>query len=166
MPTSDPFEILLAHDRWATHQLLQACAALPPEQFRQRFEIGPGSLHDAATHMLGAMRNWTDLLAGRDFRPRLEQDGVQRTPAELIALHDEIAADFAATARAQPVAELVSRERGGKMYTFTRGGVVTHVTTHGMHHRAQCLNMLRRLGVTTLPQSSVLQWMIAADASA
>jgi uncharacterized damage-inducible protein DinB len=36
--------------------------------------------------------------------------------------------------------------------------VLTHVTTHGMHHRAQCLNMLRQLGVTPLPPSSVTEW--------
>jgi uncharacterized damage-inducible protein DinB len=58
---------------------------------------------------------------------------------------------------------LVSRERGGKMYTFTRGAVVTHVTTHGMHHRAQCLNMLRHVGVSPLPPSSVLEWMLMVD---
>ena len=27
-----------------------------------------------------------------------------------------------------------------------------------MHHRAQCLNMLRQLGVTPLPPSSVAEW--------
>ncbi|RMH26245.1 MAG: hypothetical protein D6693_07555 [Planctomycetota bacterium] len=41
--------------------------------------------------------------------------------------------------------------------------MVTHVCTHGMHHRAQCLNMLRRLGVETLPPSSVVEWMLTAD---
>jgi len=41
--------------------------------------------------------------------------------------------------------------------------VITHVTTHGMHHRAQCLNMLRHVGVNPLPQSSVLQWMLAGE---
>ena len=42
-------------------------------------------------------------------------------------------------------------------------GVITHIATHGTHHRAQCLNMLRRLGVHPLPQSSVAEWTRAAD---
>jgi uncharacterized damage-inducible protein DinB len=46
---------------------------------------------------------------------------------------------------------------------LSRGGVITHVATHGMHHRAQCLNMLRQLGVTPLPKSSVVEWMVTAD---
>jgi uncharacterized damage-inducible protein DinB len=105
------------------------------------------------------MRGWTDLLAGRELQPRLE--GTARSVPELLALLDAVAADFAASARAHPLNDSVTRERGGKSYTFTRGGVITHVVTHGMHHRAQCLNMLRQLGVSPLPQSSVLQWMLA-----
>jgi uncharacterized damage-inducible protein DinB len=40
--------------------------------------------------------------------------------------------------------------------------MLAHVTTHGMHHRAQCLNMLRRLEVAglsdNLPELDVLEW--------
>jgi uncharacterized damage-inducible protein DinB len=161
MHTSDPTDILLNHDRWATQQILNACSALTHEQFHQRFEMGPGSLHDTTTHILGAMRGWGDLLAGREFRPRLE--GAERSVPELLALLEEVTADFAASAKDHPLDELVTRSRDGKSYTFTRGGVITHVMTHGMHHRAQCLNMLRHLGVSPLPQSSVLQWMNAGE---
>lgn len=160
MPASEPLDILLGHDRWATRQLLEACAKLTPDQFHRRFEMGPGSLHDTATHMLGAMRVWSDLLAGREQRPRLE--GTQNTPAQLLALHDEIAKGLAAVARAHPLDELVTRTRGGQSYSFPRGGVLAHVVTHGMHHRAQCLNMLRQVGVSPLPPSSVLEWILAA----
>ncbi len=163
MPTSDPLKILLAHDNWATQQILHACAGLTPEQFHRPFEMGPGSLHNTTTHLLGAMRGWTDMLSGSEPRPRPEKDGIQRTPAELLALHGEIAAEFHAIAAAHTVDERVSAVRGGKTYTFTRGAVLTHVTTHGMHHRAQCLNMLRHLGITPLPLSSVLEWMRTVD---
>ena len=161
MPTSDPVEILLAHNRWATRNLLEACAALSAEQFHQRFEMGPGSLHDTLTHIVGAMRGWGDLLAGREQRARLE--GERRTPEELLGLLDEISDDLEASARRHPTDEQVTGSRGGRSYTFTRGGVITHVTTHGMHHRAQCLNMLRQLGVDPLPPSAVVEWMLMVD---
>jgi uncharacterized damage-inducible protein DinB len=161
MPTSNPLDILLSHDRWATQKILEACAGLTEEQFQRRFEIGPGSLHDTTTHVLGAMRRWGDMLAGREQRQRLE--GPRRAPAELLGLLGEISADFAASARRHPVEEIVSGARDGKTYTFTRGTVITHVVTHGMHHRAQCLNMLRQLGVKQLPPSSVVEWALTAD---
>jgi len=161
MATSNPLDILLAHDQWATRQIIEACAKLTDEQFHRRFEMGPGSLHDTATHILGAMRVWGDHLAEREQRPRLETQ--KWTAGQLLALLDEIAANLAASAKAHPLDGTITRERAGKVRTFTRGAVLTHVTTHGMHHRAQCLNMLRHVGVTPLPASSVVEWTMAAD---
>lgn len=161
MPTSEPKDILLAHDRWATRNLLNTCAALTPDQSHQRFEMGPGSLHDVIVHMLSAMQAWGDMLAGRTARERLE--GERFTVDQLVTLHGEIFEDFAATVRAHPVDEVVTAERHGQSFSFSRGGVLTHVTTHGVHHRAQCLNMLRRIGVEKPPPVSVVEWMLMGD---
>jgi uncharacterized damage-inducible protein DinB len=159
MPESDPLPILLAHDRWATQQILDACRNLTAEQFHRRFDIGPGSLHDTLTHMIGAMRTWTDTLAQREPGPRLETDGQRRTPEQLRVLFDEAWQAFSAEPRRRPLEEMVTRHlRDGSTRHFTRGAVVTHVATHGMHHRAQCLNMLRQLGLSPLPPSSVTEW--------
>jgi len=163
MPSSDPAEILLTHNRWATRVMLECCASLPEEQFHQRFDIGPGSLHDTLTHILGAMQGWGDLLGGREQRARLE--GSQRSVDQLLQLLDVIADDMQESVSAHPPEELVTGRRGDKTFTFTRGGVLTHVMTHGMHHRAQCLNMLRRLGVSPLPPSSVVEWIMTVDAA-
>lgn len=164
MPESDPLQILLSHDRWATEQLLGACGRLSDEQFHRRFEIGPGSLHDTLTHLIGAMRTWTETLAAAEPRPRLETDGQRRTPEQLRSLLDEACAELKAHAERRPLAELVTRRlRDGRTIQLTRGAVVTHVATHGMHHRAQCLNMLRHLGVQPLPPTSVTEWTWLAD---
>jgi uncharacterized damage-inducible protein DinB len=162
MAKSDPLEILLAHDQWATRQILDACTKLTAEQFHQRFDIGAGSLHDATTHILGAMRTWTQALAGQEPGPRLEEGG-RRTGAELLALLETCARELAGEARRRPLNETIERVRDGKTYHFTRGAVLTHVMTHGMHHRAQSLNMLRRLGVKPLPPSSVIEWVRMVD---
>jgi uncharacterized damage-inducible protein DinB len=161
MPTSDPLTILLAHNKWATRNIIEACAKLSHEQLHRRFDMGPGSLHDTVTHLLAAMRVWGDLLAGREQRPRLE--GTERSTDELLKLLDEISTDIAASAKAHPLDGVVTRMRDGKSYTFARGAVLTHVTTHGMHHRAQCLNMLRHVGVQPLPPSSVAEWTQMVD---
>jgi uncharacterized damage-inducible protein DinB len=158
MAASDPLQILLAHNEWATRQILQACAALSAEQFHRQFEMGPGSLHATTTHMLMAMQTWTDVLNQKTPRPRLDKDGTVRTPAQLLGMLDQTCAELAAVARAHPLEETVTRVRDGKTFTFTRGVVLTHVTTHGVHHRAQCLNMLRHLGAEPLPPSAVTEW--------
>src|SRR5690349_6086782 len=112
MPAADPLQILLAHDRWATAQVLAACRPLPPDHFHRRFDLGPGSLHDTLTHIVGAMRTWTDTLAadrGQAPRPRLETDGQRRTPEQLVALSDEACQALAAEAHRLPLAQVVTR---------------------------------------------------------
>ena len=78
-------------------------------------------------------------------------------------LLDEIADDLAASARAHPMDELVMRSREGEEGTFARGAVLVHVPTHGMHHRAQCVNMFRQLGVELLPASAAVEWIKMVD---
>ncbi len=167
-PHSDPLDILLIHNRWANENVLKACASLSHEQFHQKFDMGVGSLHDTMRHVLGAMRGWTDMLRGdmqpgKTPRPRLEDEG-ERSAESLLALLEEVSDELDNALREGSMSDVLSGERGGHSYSFTRGGIATHVTTHGMHHRAQCLNMLRSLAVDPLPPTAVLEWMLMVDA--
>ncbi len=62
--------------------------------------------------------------------------------------------------------ETFERTRQGVTTVYTRATILCHVHTHSMHHRAQCLNMLRHLGVNPLPQSSVVEWSRAGAPTA
>ncbi len=160
----DVTDRLLLHNAWATRALLERCRALTPEQFSQRFEIGPGSLHDVLRHLIGAMRRWSDRIAGRPVRERLEKAPDLHTPDELLIVLEEAARDLQ---------EAVHRVRQEGRYDemmqtefsparFTRGTAIVQVLTHGAHHRAQALNILRRLGVTDLPELDAIEWEVSA----
>lgn len=153
---------LLQHNTWATQALLERCRSLTPEQFQQRHDIGPGSLHDTLRHIIAAMLRWADRLADRPVRESIEKHPQPRTPDELLVLLDQAGRELA---------EVVSRiDREGRHdemmqaesipERFTRGPAVVHVLTHGVHHRAQALNMLRRLGVTDLPGVGAIGWEV------
>jgi uncharacterized damage-inducible protein DinB len=172
--TSDPFLALLGHNRWATHKVLDLCAALSPEQFHQRFDIGPGSLHDTIAHIIGNMRGWADDVAVADggaprATPNERKD--RYTPAELGRRLDD-ASDY--------IGAMIERSRGrmgehvrvkfrddGPEFTFTRCVALTHALVHGTHHRAQCLNMLRRLNVPgvsdRLPDIDLNEWQTETE---
>ncbi len=163
---SDTLDISLAHNAWATRELLRVCEKLDDAQWHRRFDMGPGSLHDTLTHIVGAMLRWADRIDGppRALRPSIE-DGTQRSAAQLRTLLDDAAAALAASAgraRERGLDTALDVTLGGTPYRFTLGAMLVHVTTHGMHHRAQCLNMLRRLaapGVSdALPELDVLEW--------
>jgi uncharacterized damage-inducible protein DinB len=174
--TSDPLEVLLAHNHWATRVVLNLCSGLSHEQFHRSFPIGPGQnggLHATITHIISAMRRWVDRIGDRPLRPSLERlppsagqetDGRDRTPAELLALLDEATnelRELIPEVKDDP-ARLVTTRFGDQTYTFTRGAAFTHALTHGHYHRAQCLNMLRQLNVPgvsdKLPEIDVVDW--------
>ena len=171
--SSEPLSIALEHNSWATREVLRACAGLDDSQWHRRFEMGPGSLHDTLTHIVGAMFRWADRIDGPPcaVRPSIE-DGSRRTPAQLTTLLDGAAADLAASAeraRARGLETALDVTLGGQAYRFTLGAMLVHVTTHGMHHRAQCLNMLRQLAVPgvsdRLPEIDVLEWQLGSAAA-
>lgn len=169
--TSDPFLALLGHNRWATHKILDLCARLTPEQFHQRFEIGPGSLHDTIEHIVGCMRGWADDVAGPEARPWPQERKDRYTPAELGRFLDE-ASDYLGDMIEQSRGRLhdhvhVTFREGGPRFTYTRGVALTHALVHGIHHRAQCLNMLRRLNVLgvsdRLPDIDLNEWQTETE---
>ena len=169
----DPLDIMLAHNAWATREVLRACQRLADEAWHRRFEVGPGSLHDTLTHVVGAMLRWADRIDGppTKVRPSIE-DGTLRSPAELLSLLDTAEARLAASAglaRARGLATEMDVTLGGQAYRFTLGAMLVHVATHGMHHRAQCLNMLRHLGLPgvsdRLPDIDALDWQLAGGSS-
>src|SRR6476661_474961 len=88
MAMSDPLEILLAHDRWATRAMLEACAGLSEEEFGRTYEMGVGSLKMTLGHMIWAMMTWTDTLEGREPRARPAGHAAGFSVAELLGMHE------------------------------------------------------------------------------
>lgn len=184
--THDPITVLIRSDAWGTRLMLECCEKVTREQFHRKFEMGLGTLHETLTHIISVMRRWTDRLAGRVPRamlhtvaefPHLGGEAKERTVRELRVLLDEAEKDLLDVAascrdRLHTTVTVEWPGEGGtvKVYTFTRGAVFVHLTTHGYHHRAQCLNMLRHLGVAgvsdKLPEPSAVDWQAAIEAPA
>lgn len=161
MATSDPGEILLRHHRWANERLLRACEGLTDEQLDRPFEMGPGTLRKTLAHIASTIRGWDDLLAGRPKRPWLNAEGYSFR--ELRELFERVTSDFESSAREHPVDGIAIGGSTGSTYSYVRGGVVAHVLAHGIHHRAQCLNMLRAMGAEPLPECDVDIWMTSEE---
>ncbi len=170
---SDPLDILLGHNRWANREVLQRCDALPEAEFHRRFDIGPGSLHDTMTHIVACIFRWSDRIGGVALRPSIDGRSAGDDPApmtrrsvsELIGLNKKACDDFArvvADQRAR-LAEVREWVFGNEQYRFTVGAAIVHVTNHGMHHRAQCMNMLRQLGKPVNADLDELEWQVAGE---
>lgn len=145
----------LEHNVWATRRLLEACRPLSRQQWEQNFDIGPGSLAATLSHIVEAMSYFADCFAGKVYERRPDFATRASTPESLLSLLDE-----AGRALDDAVESLVLRhaERGSVAWRSAPGGklpvpvALAQVFDHGTHHRAQCLNILRRLGVEPLPR--------------
>ena len=80
-------------------------------------------------------------------------------------LLDEVSGEFLEQAHAQPLDHTFVRTRDGKTFTFTRGAVLTHVTTHAMHHRALMPEHAPPRRRYPLPPSGVVEWVRWVDAA-
>lgn len=177
----DPYDILLSHNLWGTRVILDLCARLTPEQFSAPFPIGPGDvsgLRGTLTHVISAMGRWADRIAGRTPRMPLGPawpgyvgpvDDRVHTPAvlrEILEKNHLDLVELAPRVRAEP-ARLVRLDIGTESYAFTAACAYLHVLTHGHYHRAQCMNMLRRLNVPglsdNLPELDVTDWQHAGE---
>ena len=152
-----PLNVLLAHDRWATEQVLHASATLGDGQLDRTFDVGHGSVRATLVHMLNVIDAWDAGIARRTADDPVDAGA---SVAALIAAHARYYDRLAESCRGAPD-EVLHLSRGNVPMDAPRGAILTHVLTHGTHHRAQVLNMLRHLGVRPLPKSSVLEWMLA-----
>ncbi len=163
---TDILDRLLGHNAWTTQQLLERARELSPGQYVQRFDIGPGSVHDTLLHIIDVMFGWADRIADRPRRPSLSAEGEPqvRSADELLDLLDAATQELEQTTRmivdGGRIDEMMSVTYEGRSWEFTRGTALAHVLTHGMHHRAQVFNMMRQLGEQVDIDGDVIEWEI------
>ncbi len=161
---TDILDRMLGHNAWTTQQLIERAHALTPDQYVQEFDIGLGSVHDTLLHIIDVMFGWADRIADVPRRSSLETQPM-RSADELIELLNAAAAELEKTAtmlvNENRIDEMMVFTYEGRKWEFTRGTALTHALTHGMHHRAQVFNMMRKLGVPIDIDGDVIEWECA-----
>jgi uncharacterized damage-inducible protein DinB len=166
----DILDRLLGHDAWTTRQLLLRCRELTDEQLDRDFDIGHRSVRATLSHIIRNMEVWTDLIVGQSVRSDEGTQSSGRSVEGLIRRLDVAAVELAAIAtrivREGRLDERWVDHLDNPPTEKTYGGAITHVLTHNMHHRAQVLYLLRRLGVRNLIEGDVLSWEAQRKGSA
>ena len=153
----DLLDRLLAHDTWTTRQLLLACEPLSDELLDQEFEIDQKSLRKTFVHIIENMETWVDLLSER---PVTERTGT--SIPELLNRLTIISREFANVARQVGREQRYddcfpdSLDNPPRLKTF--GGAIGHLLTHSMHHRAQVMWLMERVGLQEHIEGDLLTW--------
>ena len=153
----DILDRLLAHDTWTTQQLLNECAGLSDELLDKDFDVDHRSLRETFLHMIENLETWTDLIHKRPV-----QDKQGRSIPELRQRLVDVSREFANLARK------IARENRfddsfwdvldnpPRLKTF--GGAIGHVLTHNMHHRAQLMYLMEKVGIKDHIEGDLLSW--------
>lgn len=145
----DTLRTLYGYCDEAMRRTIAAAAALGDEQLDREFEMGVGSLRETLLHIRFAeqwwLENWT-LGPDRPFPETPPSTSMQ----ELRRLFDETAAARNEYLSSQSNADLarivVARPRPDVERRFPLGVTLLQIIHHGIHHRAQAVNMLRQVG--------------------
>lgn len=146
---------LLAHDAWTTRQLLLRSKDLSDEQLDQVFDIGDRSLRDTFVHMIECAELHMDRMMGRDERllaDTYEIDGW----LERHSLVSQELAELATDVEREGTAD--ATWMGGNGRKLTLGAGIAHLLTHSMHHRAQVMYIMEKLGLKDVIEGDALGW--------
>jgi uncharacterized damage-inducible protein DinB len=169
MDVVDLLQRLHQHRAWVNGNLLTAAATLSDEQLRSAFQIGQGSVWRSLVHLYAAEYVWLEALLG-DEDPLVPGDllgklpGNQQGEGGLTGLEDlrqkwaeleQRWVGYLAALEPGSLDELVYKRStssgAGRRFATRRADVLLHVCTHAQYTTAQVVNMLRQLGVETLP---------------
>jgi uncharacterized damage-inducible protein DinB len=149
---------LLGHDLDTTRELLRLCESLTDEQLDRPIDAGWGTLRATLDHMIYNIEVWTDMMSGQpvDARPngttfRDLSDRLNSSYADFTRLAHQIEIDGRMDDLWTDVLDQPPRQK-------TYGGAIGHVITHNMHHRAEVLHIMVRLGMSDLPEGDLMGW--------
>ena len=141
---------LFNYNSWANDRLLKMADDLGGEQLNRAFEMGPGTIRETLKHIYGAERAWYEQMEAPGFESFPHSTHIRDLGELAEAMHglaDARSAWLSSMADGDLIVEFGYEGDDGRHYSHTKGDCLLHVANHGIHHRAQLLNMMRHVGV-------------------
>ena len=134
------------HD-WSMARIFQLADGLTDAALDTVYPIGFGSLRATLFHLVAAERLWLKRWQGRPWEP-LDSSSEGVALSTMKSCWSQVAADRNAWLKQQdhaaPVAPTIHYQNSqGEDFQHRLWDLRLHVINHGIHHRAQALNMLR-----------------------
>lgn len=152
---------VLRHNDWANQELLRAACILDEALLDRPIDVGPGSLRRTLMHILNGEQVWLRRCRGESETPWPDES---QKPA-LGALAEHFAKHVAERDRfldgldaARLSREQVYRDSKGSLFRATLGDELFQALHHSIHHRAQAVNIVRRLGGAA-PELDYMMWL-------
>jgi uncharacterized damage-inducible protein DinB len=131
--------LLSEYEVWCNAASLDTAGRLDPEQLLHVFPFGLGTIHATLFHTVSVFRTWNACVGPKVDKPEPLRYDPATPLAEIGRLNAALSGAFLAAVEAS--------HRAGLLHADSRIVQLFHLVTHGTHHRAQFITMLRLLGV-------------------
>lgn len=165
MDISEYARFEIEHSVWALGRLIEHARCLPAEAAERDMNIGPGPLRTNIAHTIEAMFFFADCFAGKAYVEPTDFADLSKSFDGLRMLLDRAHKGLketmlASIARGLPEAVPWTGTDAG---TMPAAAAISQVFDHATLHRAQCVNMLKRLGVTPVPDLDPMSFVASAS---
>ncbi len=153
---------LFRYDDWANDRVLQAAAPLTDEQMDRPFEMGRGSLRRTLMHILCAEQVWVQRWQGHTETPWPDEGECVSVAAMGDRFREArgVREAFLRNLRDDALDRAIEyRDSFGGLFSAALGDMMLQLCNHSTHHRAQAVNMIRRVGGKA-PELDYMYWRL------
>lgn len=144
---------LFAYSDWGNRLVLDGASALSDEQLDRPLEIGPGSLRKILLHTYNGELMWLSRWKQEPARP-WPAENVLTPVRELASSYQRVSEErerfFDGLDPAKLSVEQTYRDSKGSPFRALLGEMINQALVHSIHHRAQGVNAIRRVGGPSL----------------
>ncbi len=149
MRESDMTHEVFSYSDWANGVVLEAAAGLSDGQLDEPFDMSVGTLRRILLHILNGEEVWLKRWQGEAETPwpgEAAKTGVADMADRFRACWQKRDAFLESLDDADMGRRLTYRDSKGALFSATLGEMVLQMAIHSAHHRAQAVNMIRRVG--------------------
>jgi uncharacterized damage-inducible protein DinB len=147
--TKSDLQTLLDFHYWARDRVLDAAAALPPEQYTRDLAGSFKSVRDTLVHLYSAEWAWYQRWQGTSPTAALVFDDYPdiETLRHAWTAHEQKMRAYVGSLSEADVARVINyRLLSGQAGASSLSQMLQHMVNHGSYHRGQVTTMLRQLG--------------------
>lgn len=149
MNALDSLVLQLAYSDEMNRRLFDAAGTLDAAKLDQPFDMGMGTLRKTVAHLYVGEKIWLERWKGNRDTPWPPYETTQ-PPAEILNACEAVWRDrdgfIAGLKDATLETRQVYRDSKGSLFQATLHEMILQGINHSTHHRAQAVNMIRRLG--------------------
>lgn len=161
MSPSEALRPMLAYNDWADEQILAAAESLDDARLDQSIDVGRGTPRRVLIHTWAGEHVWVQRWQGKietKWPDESERVAVATLRERFRSAWRERDAFLTTLSGADLDREVSYRDSRGGLFRASLHDMIRQMVVHSIHHRAQMVNILRRLG-TAAPELDYMMYV-------